>query len=233
MVGDGPNPKCEGGARRAPPAGSPQAEKGRKVKAPQPQGEARTKPVFLLCSKLDPYRKVQALGESGMFGIPVSWLNASGIALVSLFLLYFTTRDTTSPTFVGRFSRISLMIMIVFFFVILVSFAMIVATSNGQSDSLFVPAKMLRPLLVWNGVILAIVLYKLRKKHHLAYGVLEIMVATTTLIAISYVMSFETFTTTTIGFLGGVYVLIRGMTNFEEARGKPPAADQDEIVSQP
>ncbi|MFL6845573.1 MAG: hypothetical protein ACJ8ER_11915 [Allosphingosinicella sp.] len=72
-------------------------------------------------------------------------------------------------------------------------------------------------LLVWAGLNYGGMLFILRRRHKALFGAIELLVAAGTLVITANEMTRDTFLTTTLGFLGGIYVLVRGLTNIAEA----------------
>jgi hypothetical protein len=74
--------------------------------------------------------------------------------------------------------------------------------------------------LVLSGLVVGMLLFVLRKYRKDLYGAVEVMVAFFTLAMASEAVEDHTIPTAVIGFLGAVYVLVRGMTNFIEGRNE-------------
>ena len=72
--------------------------------------------------------------------------------------------------------------------------------------------------LVAAGLIAGVLLFILRKYRKDIYGAVEVLVAFFTLAMAGEAAADHTIPTAIIGFLGAVYVLVRGMTNFIEGR---------------
>lgn len=104
-------------------------------------------------------------------------------------------------------------------FVFMFSFFNSFIRSRHDLESL-IPSGLSPILLVWSGLNLGATLYILRQARLQLYGVVEVLVAVTALTVTAYSMTPDTFATTTIGFVGSVYVFVRGFTNYVEGRDK-------------
>ena len=78
--------------------------------------------------------------------------------------------------------------------------------------------------LVLSGLVAGVLLFVLRKYRKDLYGAVEVMVAFFTLATAGEALEDRTIPTAVIGFLGAVYVLVRGMTNFIEGRNERSAS---------
>lgn len=151
-------------------------------------------------------------------GEPAPWLILPHLILLPPAIVFLMRKFLAVPQGRGpqhhRF--IALAFMAVAVLVLMLSIFTAFLRPSHQLDWMIPPA--LSPLLlIWCGLNLAGALYLLRDARKDLYGLVEIFVAIVTLAATAYDMQPENFATTTIGFVGGVYVLVRGMTNFLDA----------------
>jgi hypothetical protein len=64
-------------------------------------------------------------------------------------------------------------------------------------------------------IFIGIIFFRLRSKHPLLYGLIEIIVSVVT-IWFSIVAQSDSFLSKSIGILGGIYIMVRGLTNIDD-----------------
>ena len=105
----------------------------------------------------------------------------------------------------------------------LLSVGAIIAVAIARPAEAFVLRFSTTETLVVTGLIAGILLFVLRKYRKDLYGAVEVLVAFFTLAMAGEAAADHTIPTAVIGFLGAVYVLVRGMTNFIEGRNERAA----------
>jgi hypothetical protein len=155
--------------------------------------------------------------QGTIFGVPLTWLIAAQFALLPPgFLLIMMTRAAAKD---GSWAHAVLATLIVLAFgPILFVIAFTNALTVPQQPGPLFPAQVGPALLVWAGINFGGVFYLLRSRHKAIFGAIEVLVAVATLAITASGMTPETFVATTLGFLGGVYVFVRGLTNMADAR---------------
>lgn len=74
--------------------------------------------------------------------------------------------------------------------------------------------------IVWSGLSFAIGFYWLRSARKDVYGVFEVGAGIATLSVTAYSMLSASHLTAFLGFIGGVYVIVRGLANFSDGRAE-------------
>lgn len=143
--------------------------------------------------------QIQAINDLGSMAL----VSIASLGLLTLLIAYTPTKNSSRYTLIGAFA----MWIIVGYLLVFFTFSPAIrAMQLVKSSFLFVSI----------AIVAAGLLFSLRLFRKDVYGLIEVAVAISTLIFLGQEFDSKGEISTIIGFVGAVYVLIRGLTNMVE-----------------